>query len=175
MITQRGRSEKKIGDIPPRELRKYCCICNGAAVLVGKSCLQFVIFQSSGKRGAAGVWGLALLAGAPGHLRSGLGCRVAERSRVPIRSGRLTWCAPLFDYSLGPAGGRSFQQASGRLAVGHDLLRSAARVGAGSQERRADMSVSVFDGLADGEAQLGELLYSGERLRRSLPLLFFFF
>ncbi|KAJ1215853.1 hypothetical protein NDU88_003460 [Pleurodeles waltl] len=100
--------------------------------------------------GAAGVWGLALLAGLTGHLRCGLGCRFVQRSTGEFKSASgvspdvLRW----FDLSLGPAGGRSLQQARGLLAVGRDLLQSAARVGAGLQQRRADTSVSVSDGLA---------------------------
>ncbi|KAJ1106942.1 hypothetical protein NDU88_004340 [Pleurodeles waltl] len=107
--------------------------------------------------GAAGVWGLALLVGLTGHLRCGLGCRSAQRSTREFESALgaspdvLRW----FDLTPGPAGGCSLQQARSLLAVGRDLLRSAARVGAGSQQRRADTSVSVSDGLAGRRGPAG--------------------
>ncbi|KAJ1129049.1 hypothetical protein NDU88_007420 [Pleurodeles waltl] len=131
--------------------------------------------------GAAGVWGLAFLAGLTGtfavtwvaELRSARAFQNclfvflfffhAER-----RSGRLG-----LGVAGGLTGGRSFWQARGLLAMGRALLRSAARVGVGSQQRRADTSVSVFDSSADGEAQLGELSHCGEHVRRSLPLFLF--
>ncbi|KAJ1104211.1 hypothetical protein NDU88_001623 [Pleurodeles waltl] len=106
--------------------------------------------------------------------------RSAQRSAREFKSDSgvspdvLRW----FDLSQGPAGGRLLQQARGLLAVGRDLLRSAARIGAGSQQRRADTSVSVSDGLAGrrGPAEyvrLPRLRVGVDSFRRS-PFFFFF-
>ncbi|KAJ1122674.1 hypothetical protein NDU88_001159 [Pleurodeles waltl] len=134
--------------------------------------------RSRMQSGAAGVWALHCWWGsrtlAP---RTRLQSCAAECLSVPnaLRASHLA-CSGVRFHSGGLSVGVPFNRRAraASLGAGCDLLRSATGVGAGAQPRRADTSVSVSDGLADGEAQLDEVLRSGEFVRRSLFLLFFF-